>query len=141
MDLVQAIAAFVFGVVFLATAILLGICFPNPTSFQLLIFRVVLGLAAAGVAAMIPGFITLNFSPGGELAIRAGGATSLFLLVFFFNGAVLPGSLRLSVAEKAIVYRHLDLVSGRIPGQPATLLARVLGLANTSLINLYNKLL
>lgn len=140
MELMQVIAAFTFGVAFVAVAIVLAICFPSPTAFQAFIFRVVLGLAASGVAAMIPGFVTFNFQPAVDMLIRAGGASAVFVLVFFFNPAVLPAS-PLSFAEKAVVFRHLDLVSGRIPGQPAALLPTALSLPSATLTALYTRLL
>src|SRR5262245_57319445 len=56
----EKIAAFAFGVVFVL--VLLGVAFaaPNPTDFQLFVFRIVLALAAAGVAAVIPGFFNID---------------------------------------------------------------------------------
>ncbi len=72
---------FVFGVVFLATMLVVAIRFPTPTEFQILVFRVVLALSAAGVGAIVPGFITVNIPH----YIRAGGALALFIVVFKLN--------------------------------------------------------
>jgi hypothetical protein len=47
-------AIFVFGVAFVVVLIVLAVFFPNPSDFQYFIFRTVLALAAAGVAALIP---------------------------------------------------------------------------------------
>jgi hypothetical protein len=81
----QRKAAFTFGIFFIMSMLVLALFVPNPTPFQYLVFRVVLSLAAAGVAAMIPGFIELNIPNW----IRAGGALAVFLIVFFYNPASL----------------------------------------------------
>src|SRR5689334_18269857 len=83
----QIAIAFVFGVTFLIGLIVLAIKFPSPTPFQYSTFRIVLSLAAAGVGAMIPGFMNLELTPSAGLLIRAGGALAVFLIVFFFNPA------------------------------------------------------
>lgn len=85
----QVIVAFSFGVVFVVTLLLLAMFFPKPTPFQYNVFRIVLSIATAGVAAMIPGFINLSLSPSAQLAIRAGGALAVFVIVYFFNPAQL----------------------------------------------------
>ena len=81
----QKKVAFTFGVVFVAALLVLALFIPNPTAFQYLVFRVVLALAAAGVAAMIPGFIKFDISKW----LSAGGALAVFLIVFFYNPASL----------------------------------------------------
>ncbi len=77
----EIIVAFIFGVAFIVTMLVLAIFFPRPTPFQYTVFRVTLALAAAGVAAMIPGFIILDFNPGAAVLIRAGGALAVFVVV------------------------------------------------------------
>jgi hypothetical protein len=84
----QEWSAFVFGVVFVVALLTLAIFFPTPTAFQYTIFRTVLALAAAGVAAMIPGFISLSISKW----LRAGGALAVFAVVYFYNPAALVRS-------------------------------------------------
>jgi hypothetical protein len=83
----QVIIAFIFGVVFVVALLVLAIAFPTPTPFQYTVFRIVLALAAAGVAAMIPGFLNVELSPIKSMAIRAGGAVAVFVIVYFFNPA------------------------------------------------------
>ncbi len=85
----QIVIAFVFGVTFVVALIVLAIQFPRPTPFQYNVFRIVLSLAAAGAAAMIPGFINIEVSATTGLLIRAGGALAVFVIVFFFNPAQL----------------------------------------------------
>lgn len=81
----QKYAAAAFGTVFVV--VLIGIAFfvPEPTDFQYLVFRIVLALAAAGVAAMIPGFLEVQLSQ----TLRAGGALGVFLVVYFYNPAAM----------------------------------------------------
>jgi hypothetical protein len=82
---VQKIVAFGFGVVFVISLLVLAVFFPAPTSFQYLVFRTVLSLAAAGIASMIPGFLEINISAW----LRAGGALAVFAVVYFNNPAQL----------------------------------------------------
>lgn len=85
----QIVVAFVFGVIFIATMIVLAIAFPEPTPFQERTFKITLSLAAAGVAAMIPGFINVELTQTIGVIVRAGGALAVFAIVFFFNPAQL----------------------------------------------------
>lgn len=66
----------------------LAVLFPEPTPFQYQVFRIVLTLACAGVAAVIPGFLALRTDTAG-LLIRAGGALAVFVLVYLQNPAQL----------------------------------------------------
>ncbi len=72
--------AYVFGVVFIGIILMIAIFVPNPTPFSYTIFRVVLALAAAGVGAVIPGFLEVSF----RNILRASGAVALFVVVYFF---------------------------------------------------------
>jgi hypothetical protein len=56
---------------------------PYPSPFQLLVFRVVLALAAAGIAAFLPGTLRIQISKW----IRAAGALAVFVLVYLVNPA------------------------------------------------------
>ena len=76
---VQQLSAFGFGVVFIIVLLLIAIRFPEPRPFQYEVFKVVLALAAAGVAAMIPGFLHFEISKW----LRAGGALAVFAIVYF----------------------------------------------------------
>ena len=76
----ELIAAFVFGCVFVIVLLVIAIRFPDPTDQQMFIFRVVMALAAAGVAAIIPGFLEIQ-GKALEFTIRAGGALAVFLLM------------------------------------------------------------
>jgi hypothetical protein len=81
----EKVALFACAIVFLTLLIVLAIALPEPTPFQLTVFRVVLSLSAAGFAAFIPGFIHFEIKP----TLRAGGALAVFAIVYFVNPAQL----------------------------------------------------
>lgn len=83
----QMILAYVFGVVFVIILLLITFIAPNPSSFQYTIYRTVLALAGAAVAAVIPGFIEVNISNW----LRAGGALAVFVILYFWNPALPKG--------------------------------------------------
>ena len=82
---VGTLLSFGFGVVFLCVSIVLAVVIPTPTDNQATTFKVTLALAAAGIAAGIPGLFNLEMSSGKLLAIKSTGAFAAFLIVFFFN--------------------------------------------------------
>jgi hypothetical protein len=79
----QTILAFIFGVCFVVTILIIALLKPNPTSYQFGVFKTVLALAGAGVAAVIPGFLEVRFRGW----LRAGGALAVFIVLYFFNPA------------------------------------------------------
>jgi hypothetical protein len=83
----EGFAAFAFGVAFVIAIVVLAIKLPNPTHFQYSVFRVILAIAAAGVGAMIPGFLSLSITSSAGLVVRAAGALGVFVVVYFFNPA------------------------------------------------------
>ncbi|ARO32338.1 hypothetical protein NXC14_PA00041 (plasmid) [Rhizobium sp. NXC14] len=86
---INNLLGFAFGVTFVAVMLVFATQYPNPTPSQLFTFVVVLGLAAAGVGAILPGVLGIEWKgPGGVPAIRAGGALALFVLVFLFRPTI-----------------------------------------------------
>src|SRR3954469_12616113 len=81
------ILAFVFGIVFLTALLILAVVIPNPTGPQFEMFRIVIALAAGGVAAVIPGMLNLRLGLGSQLALRAGGALEVFIIAYFYSPA------------------------------------------------------
>ena len=77
----QKITAFAMGAAFLPILLFMALFVPNPTVWQLLVFRVILALAAGGIGALIPGFIEIKYRNW----LRAGGATALFVIVYLVN--------------------------------------------------------
>ena len=81
----EKILAFTFGVIFVVVLLVAAFAVPNPTAFQYTVFRIVLALAAAGVAAMFSGFLNLQISNW----LKAGGALAVFAIVYFYAPAAL----------------------------------------------------
>lgn len=74
-----------FGIAGLAVILTIAIFIPVPTVFQYQVFRIILALAAGGVASMIPGILSLqipNF-------LTAGGALAVFAIIYFYSPAQL----------------------------------------------------
>lgn len=76
----------------------------RPTQLQYFVLRVVLALAGAGAAAVIPGLLKVELSRG----IRAGGALAIFVVIYFANPPA-PPSL------------EGEAGAGRAEGRPAVL--------------------
>lgn len=83
----EKVAVFVFGVVFLTAILTLVVKNPYPTEIQFFAFRLTLALSAAGVGALLPGFIKVDVPLPLQGGLRAGGALALFASVWFFNPA------------------------------------------------------
>ena len=94
----ERIAAFVFGVVFVSVILAIALSLPEPSNFQYTVFRIVLALAAAGVAAMIPGFIAVEVNT----VVRAGGAIAVFVIVYFSSPAELVRKAKQTGAPKEL---------------------------------------
>jgi protein O-GlcNAc transferase len=107
----EKIAGFAFGVMFVAALLVLAIAFPQPTSFQYDVFRIVLAIACAGVAAVIPGFLAVSMDAKG-LVIRAGGALAVFVLVYFFSPARLVSSTSSPVSQSNITATDRSIAAG-----------------------------
>ena len=78
---------FIFGIVFLEIMITLSIWIPEPSKTQFFTFKVAIALSAAGIGALIPGLLEINvpFLPPG--VVKAGGAVSFFVLIWFTDPA------------------------------------------------------
>ena len=81
----EKLRIFYFGIVFIIVLLVLAIGFPEPKPFQFVVFKIVLALAAAGIASQIDGFLEVVLPN----SIKAGGAIAVFVIVFFFNPAAL----------------------------------------------------
>src|SRR5215831_11213420 len=120
----EKIAAYMFGVLFVKTLLVLAIAFPQPTPFQYTVFRIVLALAGGGVAAVIPGFLAVSMDAKG-LVIRAGGALAVFLLLYFFNPAqllVFTSSVDVDAIVRVLEEKHrtqLILYEGQLASSKA----------------------
>ena len=83
----EVLLAFIFGVAFLTALLILVVLIPSPTQQQFEVVRIVLALAAGGVAAMIPGFLNIDLRSGAAISLRAGGALAVFAVVYFCSPA------------------------------------------------------
>ena len=90
----ERIAVFIFGVVFVVVLLVLAIVFPEPTPSRYTVFRVVLSVAVAGVAAFLPGFMEANIGN----RVRAGGAMAVFAVVYFVSPAGLVSEVAVAPA-------------------------------------------
>ena len=81
----EVAAIFGFGVVFVTIILILAFVFPNPSPIQYLVVRIILSLAAAAVATLLTGFISVEIPK----VAKAGGAFAVFVIVFFYNPAAL----------------------------------------------------
>lgn len=87
--MLTTLLSFGFGVFFVSTLLVIAVVIllrdkPVPPE-AMWILRVVLSLAAGGIGAVLPGFLDIRMGSGEDLAIRAGGALALTLLVYRVN--------------------------------------------------------
>lgn len=111
----QVVAALATGVGFLAALLVIG-CYmafrtnPSPIPHEaMFIFRVILALAAAGFAAVLPGFLEIE----GKLlsiSVRAAGSLAVFIAIYCVNPPERLGN-RLPKPKKP---RKVDVPSKRI---------------------------
>ncbi|MGU3522651.1 DUF4019 domain-containing protein [Enterobacteriaceae bacterium C23F] len=76
---------FSFAVFFVIIMLILVVAIPKPTEMQWRVFGVVLAMIAGGFGAMLPGALEVNVNK----TIKAAGAAGFFVIVYFFNPAVL----------------------------------------------------
>lgn len=103
----QKIAVFVFGIIFLTAILVLVVLIPTPSTAQFFTFRLTMALAAAGIGALLPGFLNLEMPLPVRGAIRAGGALALFASVWFVNPANLGIEVKPPNEDAAIVINRL----------------------------------
>ncbi|QTA79453.1 TIR domain-containing protein [Desulfonema limicola] len=70
---------------FLVILLILAVFIPDPSVFQIFVFRVILALAAAGFGATIPGFLKVEMPLWKKGLISATGAIALFVVVYMVN--------------------------------------------------------
>lgn len=95
----QIALAFTFGVVFVVVMLVIALLVPFPSEYQYFTFRVVLSLAAGGVVAMLPGFLSFSVST----KLRSGGALAAFAMIYFANPAQIGLGAKPAGAEGVFV--------------------------------------
>ena len=76
-------SAILFSIIFCSLLLIVSIFFPSPTEFQYSIIRLLLAISAAGLTALIPTFLNLEFTDA--KVIRASGAIAMFAFIYFAN--------------------------------------------------------
>ena len=71
------------GIGLLAIILLLVIFIPCPSASQYFVFRIIIAIAAAGLATVIPGTLSIEIANG----VKAGGALAIFAIIYFFDPA------------------------------------------------------
>jgi hypothetical protein len=74
---IKTLIAFAFGFVFVVTILVFTAVVKNPSPTEIWTYRIILALAAAGVAAILPGFIDIKYKG----FVQAGGAIGVFVLI------------------------------------------------------------
>lgn len=106
----EKIAVFAFGVIFLSAILVLVVLIPIPTTVQFFAFRLTMALSAAGIGALLPGFIRLDVPLPWKGGIRAGGALALFTSVWFVNPANLGIEVQPPTEDaRILIERFLNL--------------------------------
>ncbi len=93
---VKALIAFVFGAIFIVTILAFATIVKDPSSTAIWTYRVILALAAGGVAAILPGFIDVKY----KSFVQAGGAIGVFVLVLMAFPTPKPAPEKPVAAEK-----------------------------------------
>jgi hypothetical protein len=83
----QIVLAFLFGCLALAAVLWLAFRSEALSGQQVEILRIVLALAGGGVGAVIPGFLDVKVKAGTKLALRAGRALAVFVVLYFWSPA------------------------------------------------------
>jgi hypothetical protein len=104
----QLILTFAAGIIFLLILLGIGVYIlvrkdarkvPKEAMY---IFRVILALAGAAFAAILPGFLNIEAKLA-ALAIQAGGALAVFIIIYWINP---PGLLEKQVASPKKPVKH-----------------------------------
>ena len=72
------------GVVFMLIGLVVAMAFPNPTVFQIFVFRVFVALSGGAFAAYIPGMLDIDLK-----WVRGSGAIAVFLILYLVSPAAL----------------------------------------------------
>ena len=83
-SMLDIVLAFVFGCLAVAAVLWLAFRSDSMNDRQFEILRIVLALAGGGVGAVIPGFLDVTVKAGTKLALRAGGALAVFVVLYLW---------------------------------------------------------
>lgn len=80
----QQVLSAITGIIFLLLLIGIALFIPEPSEFQIFIFRTVLGLAAGAFVTIISGFIHIDVR-WQKLTLRAGAGLAVFVVIYLIN--------------------------------------------------------
>lgn len=103
---VKVLIAFVFGAIFIVTILVFTTVVKDPSPTAIWTYRVILALAAGGVAAILPGFIDVKYKG----FVQAGGAVGVFVLVLVAFPAPEPAPEKVVATERAAEAAPQDFV-------------------------------
>lgn len=133
--------AFTFGVIFVSILLYLATVVKNPNPLTIKVYATVLALAAAGVGAILPGFIEVRY----KNFLRAGGAIGLGVLVYLNEPAIgthLPQFVEPESSPDAVINAYLAAIDSGNPDRSWNLMsdsAREFVANNEATwVNLYN---
>lgn len=81
------------GLLLVVAGVTLAFVFASPTPLQAFLVRAVFSLGAGGVASSIPGILKIDVSLGTKLAISAGGALAVLVLMYLIPQGALTGGV------------------------------------------------
>ncbi|MGX9460400.1 hypothetical protein ACWXWU_04045 [Shewanella sp. A14] len=90
----QLITSVSIGCVALIASVVIALVVPNPTTYQIFILRGLFAISLASIASIIPGFLNLETgakSTAAYFGIYAGGAITIFVLIWLFNPPEISG--------------------------------------------------
>ena len=85
----QKIIAIIAAIILVATVVFLVVAGKSLTQEQFFGVRLLLTLAAAGVVAVLPGFLRVEMSPLINVGVRGGGAVGVFILLMYVNPPII----------------------------------------------------
>lgn len=82
---IEKLISYISSAVLIVTILAIALFIPNPSPYQYTIFRIILSLAAGGIAAFFTGFLTVEWPN----KIKAGNGFAVFIIVFFATPAAI----------------------------------------------------
>ena len=102
---IKTLIAFVFGAIFIITILVFTAVVKTPSPTEIWTYRIILALAAAGVAAILPGFIDIKYKG----FVQASGAIGVFVLILLAFPA--PDPTPDPASEKAVANASPEAVT------------------------------
>ena len=103
---IKTLIAFAFGSIFIISILVFTAVVKNPSPTEIWTYRIILALAAAGVAAVLPGFIDIKYKG----FVQAGGAIGVFVLILLAFPAPEPTPAPVPAPAKAETASSEDIV-------------------------------